>query len=199
MNHKNSSNAKCRQCGMINWATDENCRRCHQFLGRSKSPTGTDVSPSRFYLYLIIFLAALAIPVLVGMANPEIGAVLAVIFILAATVINLYANVSLIVDMFRVSIGWGLAGIFLAPVSTLLFIVNYWERAKNKIIMSLAAIAYCMIVFLGMHQLVKAKIAQNKTNPPPTPATSYLDQTPTPKPDFLQPREDLLKKKPSNK
>jgi hypothetical protein len=184
---------------MINWATDENCRRCHQLLGRPKSSTGTDVSPNRFNLYLIIFLAAVAIPILVGMVNHEIGAALAFFFILAAMVISLFANVSLIVDMFRVSFVWGLAGIFLAPLSTLLFVLNYWERAKSKIIMTLAATAYCIIIFFGMNQLIKAKVAQNTTNLPPAPAIRPADQMPASKSNFLPPAKNEPNKKTSGK
>lgn len=199
MTNKNSNSFKCRQCGMINWATDESCRRCHQLLGRFKSSTETSISPNRFYLCLIIFITALVIPLLVAKVNLEVAAGLAGFSILAALVIWLYCNVSLWVAMFRVSIVWGLAGIFLAPLSTLLFAVMYWDRARSRIIGMLMAFAYCGIVFFVMLQMAQPKVAQNSAKPEPTPLTRYLDQTPTPKPDFLQPREDLLKKKPSNK
>ncbi len=184
---------------MVNWATDENCRRCHQMLGRQSSQIKSGTASRNSFIYWSVFIAAVAIPILVGMANHEIGAGLALFFILTGMVIGLFCKVSLIVDMFRISIVWGLAGIFLAPLSTLLFAVNYWDRAKGKILTMLATLVYIPVIFLGMSQMVIPKVAQNKPNPQPAPLTRYLDQTPTPKPDFLQPRANEAKRKSANK
>jgi len=184
---------------MVNWATDEHCRRCQQSLVKSSVQTESELPAKRFQLYLFIFIAAIVVPILVGMSNHEIGAGLAFFFMLAAAIIALFCKISLLVDMFRVSFVWGICGIFLAPLSTLLFVANYWDRAKGKILTMFAVIAYFPIIFLGMSQLVKPKVAQNSANPQPTPLTRYLDQAPTPKPDFLQPRTNEAKRKSSNK
>jgi uncharacterized MAPEG superfamily protein len=200
MTNQNSNSLRCRQCAMVNWATDEVCRRCHQFLGGQSSQITSDAPSKNSYIFLVLFIAAVLIPILVGKTNPDTGAGLALFFMLAALIVGLFCNVSILVDMFRTSIVWGLAGIFLSPVSTLLFAANYWDRVKGKTLALLAVVAYFPIIFLGMNQLVKpTKIAQNSATPQPTPLTRYLDQAPTPRPDFLPPRTNEAKKKAPNK
>lgn len=184
---------------MVNWATDENCRRCYQLLnGASQTPAGT--SSTKSYIYLFIFIAALAIPILVSLADPSTADHLGSFLVVGAIGLIASFKFLIIYEMFKVSIMWGTAGILFAPVSTLLFIANYWERAKGKVYMVLAALLYCVIMVAGVGLLTKPKIAQNTAAPQSTPSSiRYLDQTPTPKPDYLQPRKDLLKKKPSDK
>lgn len=196
MNNNSSSSVRCHQCGVINWATDENCRRCHQLLGRSSAATGAGGSSNRTYLYLFIFIAALALPVLVSFADPAIGDHLGMFLVVGAIGLILSVKFLLIYEMFKVSIMWGAAGIIFAPVSTLLFIANYWEQAKGKLFMLLAAIVYIVIMIAAVGHLTKPKSAQNTVAPQAaaTPVSSYLNQTPTPKPD-LTPRKDLFKKK----
>lgn len=181
---------------MINWTTDENCRRCHQSLGLSSNVTGADASPNRFYLYLIIFIAALTIPVLVSFVNPLFGDHLGMFFVIAAIGLIASFKFLIIYEMFKVSLWWAFCGIFFAPISTLLFIINYWERAKGKVILNFSAALYCVIMVVVVGRFTGPKIAQNTAAPQATPSTmKYLDATPTPKPDFLEPRKDLLKKK----
>jgi peptidoglycan/LPS O-acetylase OafA/YrhL len=178
MTNKNSNSLRCRQCGMINWATDEHCRRCHQSLKRPESPDGSGVSPNRFYLYLIIYIAAVALPFFVGASNPSAGDDLAFFFVMAAFAILIISNLLLTIEMFRVSILWGFAGLFLSPISTLLFIANYWDRSKSKIFTNVAALAYIVIMVVGTGSMNKPKVVQNTTNPPPAPSTKSSDQMP---------------------
>lgn len=185
MANKNSNSLRCRQCGMINWAADEHCRRCQQPLRKPTPPAGEGFSSKTLYIYWGVFTAAVAIPILVGTSNPEAGAGLAFFFILAAAVVGLCCNVALWVDMFRVSIVWGLSGIVLAPVSTLLFIAMYWDRARGKIVTLLASTAYIFIIFFGMSLIVKPNVARN--NPAAVPSSKPVDQTPLQKTNFLPP------------
>lgn len=185
---------------MINWATDEYCRRCHQLLTAPSAQTESGFTAKTFQIYLGVFIAATALPILVARADQAMGDHLAMFLVVLAYGLAFSCKFLLIFQMFRVSVLWGLTGIFLAPLSTLLFTVNYWERAKKPIVLCLAAILYCIVMIAGVGNLTKPKVAQNTTAaPPPAPLTRYLDETPTPKPDFLQPRKDLLKKKPSDK
>jgi hypothetical protein len=181
---------------MINWTTDEECRRCRQWLGRSSDANGAAGASNRFYLYSFIFIAALALPVLVSFADPALGDNLGMFFVVGAIGLIMSVKFLLIYEMFKVSVMWGAAGIIFAPVSTLLFVANYWEQAKGKLFMLLAAIIYIVIMIAAVGHLTKPKVAQNTVAPQTTPApmNDYLNQTPTPKPD-LTPRKDLLKKK----
>jgi uncharacterized MAPEG superfamily protein len=181
---------------MINWATDETCRRCYQLLGGQSSQINSDAPSKNSYIFLSIFIAAVLIPILVGRTNHETGAGFALFFMLAALVVGLFCKVSILVDMFRISFVWGISGIFLAPLSTLLFVANYWDRVKGKTLAMLAVVAYFPIIFIGMNQLVKpTKVAQNSATPQPTPLTRYLDEAPTPRPDFLPPRTNEANRK----
>jgi hypothetical protein len=198
MTNKNSNSLRCRQCGVVNWATDENCRRCHQLLNGT-SPANAGESSTKSYIYLSIFIAALAIPFLIGRANPATGDDLGLFFVLAALGVMIVCNLLLLFEMFRVSILWGVAGFFLSPLSTLLFIAKYWNQSKGKVFTSLAAMVYCIIMIAGVGQMNKPKVVQNTAAPQNSSSLKYLDQTPTPKPDFLQPRKDLLRKNPSDR
>ena len=198
MTSKNSNSLRCRQCGMVNWVTDESCRRCCQMLNGA-SPTKAGESSTKSYIYLSIFIAAVVIPFLIGRTNPETGAGIAFLFAMAAILVSLIASLLLWFEMFRVSIVWGLAGFFLSPISTILFMISYWDRAKGKSLTMMAALLYIFVVLFTMQPPSKPKVVQNTATPQSTPITRYLDQTPTPKPDFLQPRKDLLKKKSSDK
>ena len=151
---------------MINWATDEYCRRCQQLLGRPKDADGSGVSSNRFYLCLAIFIAGLVIPILVSMADPMLGDHLGSFLVVAAIGLAIACKFLLIYEMFKVSVLWGLCGILFAPISTLLFIVNYWQQAKGKILLNFAAILYCIVMIAGVGHLTKPKIAQNTTAPP---------------------------------
>jgi hypothetical protein len=180
---------------MINWATDEHCRRCHQLLGGQMEPAGSEVSSKTLYICLAVFIAALVLPILVEKASPTTGDNLGFFLVMAALGLIMICKFLLLFDMFRVSILWGLTGILFAPVSTLVFIAMYWQRAKGKIITMFAALAYCVIMIAGVGLLLKPKVAQNTTPPPAAPLTRYLDQTPTPRPDFLPPVKNEPKKK----
>jgi hypothetical protein len=194
MSSKNSNRLKCRHCEIINWSTDQFCRRCHQPLAKpSAHETGAELPAGRFQLYFFIYIAAIIAPILVGRAEPAIGAGLALCCIVAAWIIALYCSVALLVDMFRVSVVWGLAGIFLSPISTLIYLGMYWDRSKRKFLTSLAMVAYWVIIFIGMNQLVKPEVVQNKSAAPSAPVTNSADRMPPSKTNFV-PQKSPVKK-----
>jgi hypothetical protein len=156
---------------VINWATDENCRRCHQLLARPSAATGAGVSSNRLYLYLIIFIAGAVLPVLVEKASPTTGDDLALFFVMAAVGLIGASSLMLLFEMFKTSLLWGLAGLLFAPVSTLLYVVMYWQRAKGKILTMFAATAYCVIMIAGVGLLLKPKVVQNTTAAQSAPST----------------------------
>lgn len=184
---------------MINWATDEYCRRCHQLLGSAAARTEANFTAKTFQIYAAVFIAAAALPVLVARADQATGDNLGMIFVVLAYGLAFSCKFLLIFQMFRVSILWGLTGILLAPISTLLFTVSHWDRAKKPVVTCLAAILYCIVMIAGVGHLTKPAVAQKTAAPETAPVMKYLDAAPTPKPDFLQPRKDLLNKKPSDK
>jgi len=197
MSKKNSNSLKCRQCAMINWATDEYCRRCHQLRGRPSGESGS--TPNRTNLYLAIFIAGLVIPVLVSMVDPMLGDHLGSFFVVGAIGLIVATKFLLIYEMFKLSVLWGLCGILFAPISTLVFIVSHWDRAKGKIFLNMAAILYIVIMIVGVGHLTKPNVAQNTTNPPSASSTKSSAPTPAPQTDYPKQSKNEPKKKISGK
>lgn len=56
-------------------------------------------------------------------------------------IINLYFSIKLIVLAFQTSILWGLATMFV-PLAGLIFIVSYWEKAREPFLGMLASIPF---------------------------------------------------------
>ena len=186
MSSKNSNRLKCRHCEIINWSTDQFCRRCHQPLAKPSAQTGDGISPQRFQLYVYLFIAAIIIPFLVGRSDPAIGAGLGFLFILPALIINLYCNVSILVDMFRVSVVWGLAGIFLSPIANLIFIGQYWNRVRTRFLTSCAVTAYIFIIIIGINLFILPEVVKNEKKNSPVPASKTADrQMPPSRTDFV--------------
>ena len=115
------------------------------------------------------------------MAGDNLGA----FFVVAAYALIVGCKFLLIFEMFKVSILWGAAGIFLAPISTLIFMANYWERAKGKFYTALAALLYCVIMIVGVGQLTKPTNVQKTTNPSSAPVARNPDPASAPKSNFL--------------
>jgi hypothetical protein len=65
---------------------------------------------------------------------------LPIILMILAFVVYTVGRIWLIVNAFRVSAGWGLAVLFLAPIGSFLFRINYREEARNPYYCGLAAI-----------------------------------------------------------
>ena len=64
---------------------------------------------------------------------------LALLFI--GAIINLYFGIKLIILAFQTSLLWGLAYMFI-PFASLIFIVSYWDKAKEPFIGMLVGIPF---------------------------------------------------------
>lgn len=199
MTGKNSNSLKCRQCGVINWATDQHCRRCQQPLGKPSAQIESGSTGKTFQICLGVFIAALLLPVLVAKADQPTGDNLGMFLVVIAYGLAFSCKFLLIFQMFRVSILWGVSGIIFAPISTLLFTASHWERAKKPIVICFASILYIIVMIAGVGHLTKPNVAQNTTDQPSAPSTKPVDQTPASKTNFLPPPKNEPGKKTSNK
>ncbi len=179
---------------MINWAADEYCRRCQQLLQPPQSPAGSGFSTQTIYLYLFIFIAAVAIPLVLGMGNSDSGDDIGLYFVMAAFGVTIACKFMLLFDMFRVSLLWGAAGLFLSPVSTLIFIATHWNRARGKVYTTLLAFFYCFLMIFISAQVNKPKMVQNTAQPPAAPATR-APASPAAETRLLEPAKVETKKK----
>ncbi|MBI1324803.1 hypothetical protein GC170_16680 [bacterium] len=64
-------------------------------------------------------------------------------------IINLYFSIKMIVLAFQTSILWGLATMFI-PLAGLVFIVSYWEKAKEPFLGMLASIPFIVAAIVMM-------------------------------------------------
>jgi len=146
------NSVKCPQCGLVNWSTTQECKRCHALIGADRE-TGDyqDVSTryslekevqveplfSGLVVYLTVFLAFAVAMFLVqqifGLFSPDTAKVVAVFFFLPGLVLYLVTHIWLLLRIFDQSVGWGLASLFI-PIVMLIAVAQFWHKTKRSFV-----------------------------------------------------------------
>lgn len=148
---------KCSDCGLVNWSTSSECRRCRapiaadpQNVGSRysidkdvrKEPlftTGIKLLSSLLAVTTIIFLAQHAFQPLSNDMAKEVAVYLA----LPALGLYVLAHIWLLIRIFEQSVGWGVASLIF-PVALLMAVSRHWEKTKR----SFVGQCICMATFL---------------------------------------------------
>lgn len=69
-----------------------------------------------------------------------------VVILVIGSIIAVVGGLMLLIETFRESVVWGLASLFIGPVS-LIFVILHWDVAKKPFLIQLAGIC---IAFLGV-------------------------------------------------
>ncbi|HKB07920.1 MAG TPA: hypothetical protein VKF61_06570 [Candidatus Polarisedimenticolia bacterium] len=69
---------------------------------------------------------------------------LTAVLMLAGGILLLIGSIMFIVNAFKVSVGWGLGVLFLAPVG-LVFLVKNWQESKKSFLLSLVGTALIVV------------------------------------------------------
>lgn len=147
---------KCSECGLVNWSTSSECRRCGAPIGEDYQnlpsrysidkevrveplfSTGIKLLSSLLAFTTIICLAQQSLHPL----SPEMAREVALYLALAAMGLFALAHIWCVIRIFEQSLGWGVAALFL-PFAMLLAVGRFWQKTKR----SFAAQCICMIIF----------------------------------------------------
>ena len=166
---------KCRECGLVNFATASECKRCHMSFAGESEPPGQRPFDSQYGALAyqsywpqrpefeektqkifsggVVFLAgilivAFAIFVIQQAFHPlDHSSASGVALFVGFAGLGLMAltHIWLIIRIFEQSIGWGLAALFL-PIVGYIAIGRFWEKTKRSFVGQFVCLG---IVFLG--------------------------------------------------
>jgi hypothetical protein len=151
------NNIKCSDCGLVNWSTSSECRRCGAFIGAdyqnipSRYSIDKDVRVEPLFTTGIKLLSAmLAVTTALCLAqqafqplSTDMAKEIAVFLALPALGLYVLAHIWLLIRIFEQSVGWGLASLIF-PVALLMAVSRYWEKTKR----SFVGQCICMATFL---------------------------------------------------
>jgi hypothetical protein len=138
-------NIKCSSCGLANFVTEDNCKRCQARLFWEPEPlpelTEIAVKPKGWFdggmkfLFVILGLEALAI-VLCGVLHvggENVGMALAVIFGLAGVALCIFTHFWLVARIYEESPLWGISAFFV-PILCLIAVSKFPEKTKRAFV-----------------------------------------------------------------
>ena len=152
---------KCAQCGLVNWSTEIECKRCGSLL-TVQEKLGRNVhletsEPKRLFSGVIKFLTATLVLAILGLLvtrvvpviNGEAAMMVAMMFMITGLGFAILIKFCLIVRIFQQSVGWGLGSLFV-PFVGLIAVVKFWETTRRSVVgymvcMGIIFAAYCML------------------------------------------------------
>lgn len=150
---------KCPDCGLVNWSTAEQCKRCGVFLQESEPEVsyadfqgsetesepffsvGLKVLTAIFALGMIALLLNRALNVLGGDLAKSIAAAL----IIGGLVLLVLARLWLIVRIFEQSVWYGL-GTLCIPLVGLISVIKFWDKTRRSFVGQLICVG---IILMG--------------------------------------------------
>lgn len=161
---------KCPECGLVNFSTASECKRCHLSFVSEQEAHEAQFQNSEFQGYWpqdrepekkqrvfsggVLVLSGIlalgfAVLILQQALHPfdadtakGVGTLLGVVGMLLLLVTHIW----LLYRIFEQSIGWGLASIFL-PLVGLIAVIQFWEKTKRSFV---GQVVCAGIVFVGI-------------------------------------------------
>ena len=139
------NNIKCAECGLVNWATELECKRCKSLLTVQDNQADQLIAYAPearpFFstgLKILCGVLGLAIVMMVvsrvaGLEHTDFAMVLSVVFLLTGILLMVIAHIWLIIRIFEQSIGWGL-GSLAVPLVFLIAIIKFWDNTKRSFV-----------------------------------------------------------------
>ena len=149
-------NTKCSECGLVNWATEVECKRCKSLLtvqdkmAEQLMAFEPEVQPF-FNKGLTLLTGRLVCTILTalvsrgsGLAESDVAKMVAILFMLVGLVLMLVTHIWLIVRIFEQSVGWGLGALFV-PLVGLIAIIKFWDNTKRSFVGQLVCFGIMMV------------------------------------------------------
>jgi len=161
---------KCPECGLVNFATASECKRCHMsFVSEQESydaqyqssefqeywsqDTGAEKKQRVFSGGVLVLIGILglgfAVLILQQALHPfdaDTAKGVGVFLALAGILLMFVTHIWLLYRIFEQSIGWGLASIFL-PIVGLVAVIQFWDKTKRSFVGQMVCAG---IVFVGI-------------------------------------------------
>ena len=153
------NNIKCTQCGLVNWSSEVECKRCGSLLTvqeKLAQQLHLDTPESKPLLsgglkFLIAILAiatlALFLSRVLELLDGQTATLFAVIFMFGGIVLSILTHIWLLVRIFEQSIAWGFGTLFL-PFVGLIAVGKFWEKTKRSFVGQLVCTG---IILVGYH------------------------------------------------
>jgi hypothetical protein len=167
---------KCPDCGLVNFATASECKRCRLcFVAPDHGPHDSQYQNAAYQSYwpqrqefdenkqkifsggvvlltgiLIVAFALLVMQQAFHPLDPNAAQGIAALVSLGGLGLLVVTHIWLIVRIFEQSIGWGLASIFL-PVCGLVAVAQFWEKTKRSFVGQMVCVGIMFVGFgIGM-------------------------------------------------
>ena len=133
---------KCARCGMVNWSSEVECRKCGSLLTVQEklarnAEVKTPESKALFsgvikFLTLTLVLAAVGLVLsMLNVINGDAAIMVAVTFMLVGVAFAFLTQLCLIVRIFQQSVGWGIGTLFI-PLVGLIAVAVFWEKTRRS-------------------------------------------------------------------
>ena len=161
---------KCPECGLVNFATATECKRCQMSFAPEQEPVHGQYANAAYQGYWpqeaqyetsqkifsggVVFLTGILIVgtlllILQQAFHPfdpsaakGIGGLVALVGVLFLFLTHIW----LLIRIFEQSVGWGLASLFL-PLAGLIAVAQFWEKTKRSFVGQMVCVG---ILFVGI-------------------------------------------------
>ncbi len=161
------SNIKCPQCGLVNWATEANCKRCQSLLdtqdyAEPQHVTSPLLESQPLFSGVVKVLTAILALATVGLLffkifhpfDTDTTMGIAAIFMLVGFLLACIASIWTVVRIFEQSIWWGLAALFI-PFAGLFAIARFWENTKRSFVGQLLCLGIGLVGYFMVDPLYR--------------------------------------------
>jgi len=161
---------KCPGCGLVNFATARECKRCRMSFVSEQEPHEAQYQDSEFqgywpqdtqpekkqrvfsggvvFLIGILIVGTLILILQQGLHPFDPGAArgIGVLVGVIGVLFGFLTHIWLLIRIFEQSVGWGLASLFL-PLVCLLAVIQFWEKTKRSFVGQMVCVG---IVAVGL-------------------------------------------------
>jgi len=161
------SNIKCPQCGLVNWATEANCKRCQSLLdtqayAEPQHDSSLSLEGPPLFSGVVKVLTAILALATIGLlfskvfhpfgTDTTMG--IAAIFMIVGMALACVASIWTLVRIFEQSVWWGLAALFI-PFAGVVAIVRFWEATKRSFVGQLVCLGIVLIGYFMVDPLYR--------------------------------------------
>lgn len=149
-------NTKCFNCGLVNWATEVECKRCKSLLTvqdkMADQLMAFEPEDQPFFNKGLTLLAGLLVCTILaalvsrifGFAESDAAKMVAILFMVVGLLLMLVTHIWLVVRIFEQSVGWGLGALFI-PLVGLIAIIKFWDNTKRSFVGQLVCFGIMMV------------------------------------------------------
>lgn len=167
---------KCPECGLVNFATASECKRCRMCFTPEQEPGGgqyanADYSNAQYQNYwpqagqettqrvfsggvvfltgiLVVGIALLVLQQALHPFDADTAKGVGGVLGLVGVLLLFLTHIWLLIRIFEQSVGWGLASLFL-PVAGYIAVGKFWEKTKRSFVGQLVCVGI-VVVGLGI-------------------------------------------------